>query len=212
MSQVRRANRNGELSEGRIVGLLSGDTDKIRNVKTTEEYRAPQQVPGYRFSGQVVTVGEFDYVDEHPFAESDRLVSVDFMYRDKSRLFIFQVQQDDLSGEVLREINTSLPSDIRIQPGFGGSRRDIWDFILAAEQYGEIHVLHEGEIVDKDDLELSETELRDKVIWDAEVYFRNPETQERNLVIYHQESLHIQADDLRDVEYLIQVFEDTMIK
>lgn len=211
MSEVRRASPNG-LPREEIADLLSGDSGEITDLEIIERYPATGYDAGYPFEDQTVILGEFIYQDDHPFSDGSRSVPVDFMFREDSRLFIFNTgQQSNVNNEILRALNSNLPADTRLRPDFGGSRSEIWDFIRKASRKNRIRVWHDDSLVDTDELDMPEEELTDKLVWDAEIYFEHPETGEEDLVIYNEESLSVAVESLSEIEHIIQAFEQTLL-
>lgn len=212
MSEVRRASPDG-LSREEIADLLSGDSGEVKDLEIKERYPATGYHDEYPFNGQAIIIGKFTYHDDHPFDEDrSREVPVDFMFREESRLFILNTgQQNNVNDEILRILNSHLPSDTRLQPEFGGSRKEIWNFIRSGSRFQRIRVWDDGSITDIDELELPEEELTDKLVWDAELYFEHPETGEEDLVIYNEESLFVEVESLSEIEYIIQAFEQSLL-
>ena len=211
MSEIRRANSDNGFSGNQLSNSLSGKNGEITDVEICDQREATALIDDYQFVGQKVIIGSFVFTEIHPFKDSGRQIPVDFMYREDSRLFIVRVSQGGISDEILREINSRLPPNVRIQGGIGGSREDIWNFVLSASRFGRIRIWHDEEVVDKNELDLTSEKLRNKLLWDAELYFEHPETGEEFLVIYNEESLSIDVDALNDMEHVLQCFENSLL-
>lgn len=211
MSEIRQASPDNGQWEDRLSSLSSGENGEISDI-TIEEESASARIEGYEFDGQRILYGEFTFHEQHAFGDSQTSTRVEFMYRADSQLFVLNTgQSDERDGEILREINGRLSEDNRIYPGINCSRQNVWQFIQAASNIGRVRVIDDKEVVDKDELELSEEELIDKMVWDAELFFENPETGEEKLVIYDEESLFVDVSSLRDMEYILQIFEQNLL-
>lgn len=212
MSEIRRVKSDNDLSDIDLSGTISGENGRISSVRVKNPYHIEGIYKGYPYQGQRILEGSFTYHQANPF-NPDRTteVNVAFMFREGSRLFILNPDQSDKADEILREVNSRLPRSSLAQSGFVGSRADVWDFIEQAALKGRIRVFDDDEIIDKDRLDLTKEELRQKIVWDAELHFQDPETKEQILTIYDGESIEINVDSLKDAEFIIQLLEQYLL-
>lgn len=207
MSEIRQASPDNGQWEERLEGLSSGGSGEISEV-TVERLTVESKIDGYQFAGQEILYGQLVYSESHPFADREIETHVEFMYRPLSQLFILNTDQnDERDGEILRDIKGKLADEAEIHAGVGCSRKSTWDLIESASTVGQVRVLDEGSVVDIDQLELEIDDLRRKIVWDAELYFTDPESGDEKFVIYNEDSFHVDADSLRDIEFVIQIIE-----
>jgi hypothetical protein len=213
MSVIRRASPDHGKWESRLSNLASGENGEITDIKIEEWSQPPELYDDYEYDDQGILIGEFKYHQSHPFqSDKKKDITVNFMYRNGSDLFILDTGRDDeLDGEIIRKLNSKLSDNTEIYPGINTSRKNIWDFVRSAEDIGRVQVLKEGEVIDINEIELPEDEIEDLIIWDAELIFENPETGEQQVVIYSDESITLPGASLEEIEYILQMFEQKLI-
>ncbi|MFD1645562.1 hypothetical protein [Haloarchaeobius litoreus] len=213
MSQLRRA-RSGQALTDSVFSTISGGDSNIVDFNWSSDTVEPL-IDDYPYSGQKIFRGSFTHLQEHPFSENDvRETDFEFLYREESRIFILDTNgPSEAISDAFSAINSRLPNGLRIQPGLSGSRSAIWGFIQTADEIGEIKVWKDNDIVPVDQIESSKEELMgETIVWDAELFFDNPEDSGQNLVIYNEESLSSATGSIEELEYVIQLFEKTIMR
>jgi len=206
MSKVRRAGPDENTWREYLQEVSNG---KIANFDFDSE-PVTVQVENYPYGSQQIIQGRFDYVTEHPFNGSTSETPVEFQFRTGSRLFAIDTlgNSDDLS-DIFNAFKSRLPDEIDIAPGLSGSREGLWRFIQAADEVLSVQVVHDGEIVEYDEIEDTPVEevIGEVMIWEANLVFEHAGSGQPIDVIYDEESLFIRSDLEGDAEYILQILE-----
>lgn len=163
----------------------------------------------YPFEKQEIAHANFDYIKRDALSDSVNQYAFSAEYREDSELLILIAEdRDDLLPEVLHEIRSTLPSEAKIHPGVGASKKGLWRFVDQAEVI-EIKVEQGGQMQILDSIENRENVIGEWTIWSAELHFtREIDNHQRGIdVMYEDGSLSINSNDQEDVEYVIQQFE-----
>ncbi|MBP1986025.1 hypothetical protein [Halolamina salifodinae] len=215
MSEIRRISPDEGLPDEEVESVISGELKSLPSVESVEEnpVRTEQGViENYAFSGQRVFSGNFTHLSEHSISGEMTDYSGEYMLRGGSDLLLIAVESG--SGKTLdliRELNEHLPEDSRVRRGITSSTEDIWRFIQSAEHTGEVRVIKDGEKVDVSTLEEPLSEIKQRPLWDAELFFPKYGGDGEIFVVYDEENLELTVDNLSEAEYALQEFEQHIV-
>lgn len=173
-------------------------------------------VSGYPLGDQTVIIGSFDY--EQTTRLGTKKATGSFQIRTGSSLFIIRQEtgQADFMS-ITKALDRRLDGNLEVHEKLLPSREGLWKFIDAADSrlelevlmpYGEVKTLFE--VQEEDNIPYTDL-MGQYPVEKATLIFKTRDDR-RTEVRYQQNSLSISADDDKDYEFMIELFERDVIK
>lgn len=206
VESVRQADIRNSLETPQSV---ESEEIQIRLV-STETPPQLNNIDGYRYDGQNIIKGEYQYESSPRFGGSETGEG-EFQIRTGSGMVILRTADDrPRPKKIFRALDQVINSDTNIKRDFIPNQRQAWDFIERADEYLEIKVVTpNGQITSANHTNTAWEDMVGRYpieIASLVFYWRGHEIQVR----YHDDTLEIEPDEDDNREYIIQIFETVM--
>ncbi len=203
--------RRTKIPDGDWKDSLSTLSTEHLSLDSIEKDSATGLCEEYPFNNQIIYRGSLSY-EEDAMWGTGRSLTLNFEFRTDSELFLLSTDVDISSyGNLIHEINSGTPSELRIYRNLTVGREYMWEFLERADRVINLSVLLDGEEKEIDEIgDLSREEIiRNQPIESASVVF----TIENNEIVvrYKNGSLSVHSDWEKATEYVVQLFERDVI-